>query len=176
MSQAGLPDFYWYNITKWGKYHKWPKSSPNFHKIKQMVTNNIKIFHWKALKNMWVLVWKYTIWQTWSRELHLVRCSQCSVVGQFRRWNVIAKFADQVGRRTIRMEKSVTIEKKNAYITCFLQKETHMMVNLMNVCHICLLWNAFSVFCYFGGGEKRGMTVPKAFFLSRQLSQTHLKI
>jgi hypothetical protein len=35
---AGLPDFSWYNIPKWGKYTKCPHYIPSVHNIYQMST------------------------------------------------------------------------------------------------------------------------------------------
>jgi hypothetical protein len=33
---AGLPDFSWHNVPKWGKYTKWPQEIPKCLKIDQM--------------------------------------------------------------------------------------------------------------------------------------------
>jgi hypothetical protein len=56
---AGLPDFSWYKIPKWGKmyqvttkYNKWAQHILNGRKIDQMVIKYTNIFLCKTLQNL----------------------------------------------------------------------------------------------------------------------------
>jgi hypothetical protein len=77
-SRPGLPYFSWYKIRKREntyqiilKYTKWPQNIPNCVIIDQIAIKSTSIFLCKTLQNLpklEFLVWKYAIWQHYSRQ------------------------------------------------------------------------------------------------------------